>query len=151
MQVRLMLGLSKGFPICADKVNREASGKLAKINDATFTGQSGTKYSFNVYPFSGPPRIMVPVLASLDPAFKGVSGVYAVTRRYKNSNGGYSHEIIYVGETGDLSTRFYNHHKTGCFEQHEANCFCTIRDDDADSRLSKEADLIKKHNPPCNG
>jgi hypothetical protein len=109
---------------------------LAKISDATFAGQSGTKYDFNVYP--------------LDQAFKAVGGVYAITRRYKNSNGGYSHEIIYVGETGDLSTRFDNHHKTDCFEQHEANCICTLRDDDEDSRLSKEADLIKKHNPPCN-
>lgn len=118
------------------KIPKKGAVTLAKINDATFTGQSGTKYSFNVYP--------------MDQAFKAVGGVYAVTRRYKNSNGGYSHEIIYVGETGDLSTRFNDHHKADCFTRHKANAICTHRDDDEDSRLSKEGDLIKKHNPPCN-
>jgi len=109
---------------------------LAKISDATFTGKSGTKYSFQAFP--------------MDQAFKAVGGVYAVTRRYKNSNGGYSHEIIYVGQTGDLSTRFDDHHKADCFTKHKATCICVHVDDDEDSRLSKEDDLIKKHNPPCN-
>lgn len=109
---------------------------MAKVSDATFTGQSGAKYRFNVYP--------------IGQAFKAVGAVYAVTRRYKNSKGGYSHEFIYVGETGDLSTRFDDHHKADCFTRHKANSICTHTDDDEDSRLSKEDDLIKKHNPPCN-
>jgi predicted GIY-YIG superfamily endonuclease len=109
---------------------------MAKISDATFTGQSGTQYSFHVYP--------------IDQEFKSVGAVYAVTRRYKNPNAGYSHEIIYVGETSDLSTRFESHHKASCFTRHNANCICTHREDDEDSRLTIEDDLVKQHDPACN-
>ncbi|MGA2456726.1 MAG: hypothetical protein ABSF85_04100 [Terriglobales bacterium] len=109
---------------------------MAKISTATFSGLSGTKYSFNVYP--------------MDQSFKAIGAVYAVTRRYKNSKSGYSHDIIYVGETGDLSTRFDDHHKADCFVSHNANCICTHVDKDEDSRLNKEDDLIKQQNPDCN-
>lgn len=109
---------------------------MAKISSATFKGKSGETYGFNAYP--------------MGQAFKAVGAVYAVTRRYKNSNGGYSHEIIYVGETGDLSTRFDDHHKADCFTRHNANCICTHGDNDEDSRLAKEDDLIKQQNPSCN-
>jgi len=110
---------------------------MAKIGVATFTGQSGTKYDFNIYP--------------MGTTFKEIGAVYAVTKRYKNSKGGYSHDIIYIGETGDLSTRFDDHHKADCFVEYEANCACVHRDDDEESRLSKEDDLVKKQNPHCNG
>ena len=109
---------------------------MAKISTATFRGKSGETYSFNVYP--------------MGQAFKAVGAVYAVTRRYKNSSSGHSHEIIYVGETSDLSTRFDDHHKADCFVRQNANCICTHGDDDEDSRLAKEDDLIKQHNPLCN-
>ena len=110
--------------------------QVAKISDASFKGKSGEKYRFNVYP--------------MGQAFKAVGAVYAVTRRSKNSSGLYSHEIIYVGETGDLSTRFDDHHKADCFAQHNANCICTHGDEDEESRLAKEDDLIRQQNPPCN-
>ena len=109
---------------------------MAKISDATFHGDSGNTYKFEVWP--------------MNQSFNAVGAVYAVTRRYKNANGGYSHKFIYVGETADLSTRFDNHHKADCFVEENANCICTHRDDDEDSRLAKEGDLIAKHNPPCN-
>lgn len=66
-------------------------------------------------------------------------------------NGQYTHTVIYIGQTGDLSTRFDDHHKADCFTSHKANCICTHCDDDEDSRLAKEQDLIAYYNPPCNG
>lgn len=109
---------------------------MAKLSDATFTGASGEKYAFAVYP--------------MDPSFRVVGAVYAITRRYENNKGGFSHEIIYVGETGDLSTRFDDHHKWDCFVRHNANCICTHVDNGEDSRLAKEDDLIRQHSPDCN-
>ena len=109
---------------------------MAKIRTLTLKGRSGEKYEFNVYP--------------IDASFKAVGAVYAVTRRYKDSEGGYKHDILYVGETEDLSTRFQNHHKADCFKQHNANCICTHRDDDLDSHVTKEDDLIEQYKPDCN-
>ncbi|MGC2517256.1 MAG: hypothetical protein WA383_22260, partial [Terriglobales bacterium] len=48
-----------------------------------------------------------------------------------------------VGETGDLSTRFDDHHKADCFAQHNANCICTHGDEDEESRLAKTARLAR--------
>jgi hypothetical protein len=110
---------------------------LAKISKLKLKGKSGEEYAFSVYP--------------LDQGFKAVGAVYAVTRRHKNKKGEYSHDVIYVGETRNLSERFEDHHKIDCFKEHDANCICVHRDDDSDSRLAKEDDLVKQHNPDCNG
>jgi hypothetical protein len=109
---------------------------MAKIGTATAKGKSGKSYEFNVYP--------------IDQAFKGIGAVYVVARQYKNTDGEDAYQAIYVGQTDDLSTRFNNHHKSDCFAKHKANCICTHVDDDEDSRLAKEGDLIKGLDPPCN-
>lgn len=109
---------------------------MPKITDATFRGQSGARYAFEVYP--------------IEANFNDVGAVYAITRRYKNTQNGFSHQIIYVGQTENLSARFDNHHKAGCFTRRNANCICTHLDDDEDSRLRKEDGLVKRHDPPCN-
>ena len=82
--------------------------------------------------------------------FLSVGAVYAVTRRYQSSEGGHNHDVVYIGQTEDLSTRFEDHHKADCFKEHKANCICTHGDSDEDSRLAKEDDLIKQYNPDCN-
>jgi GIY-YIG catalytic domain len=110
---------------------------MAKISTMTTKGLSGAEYAFGVYP--------------MDQSFKAVGGVYVITRRYQKSGGGYAHDFIYVGETGDFSTRFDDHHKADCFTRHNATCICTLVNDDEDERLSIEDDLIKRHSPPCNG
>jgi predicted site-specific integrase-resolvase len=63
---------------------------------------------------------------------------------------GYSHTRIYVGQTEDLSTRFDNHHKEACFDKHNKNCVCVHGEEDEDTRLEIEKDLIDKYDPPCN-
>ena len=110
---------------------------MAKLGTVTFTGASGTEYEFNVYPWGT--------------SFKEDFGaVYFVTRRTQKQDGGYSHTRIYVGETGDLSTRFDNHHKQACFDRHNKNCVCVYGEQDEDTRLEIERDLINNYHPPCN-
>lgn len=110
---------------------------MAKISTLTTKGLSGTEYSFSVYP--------------MDQEFREVGGVYIITRRYKNDAGEYKHAFIYIGETGDFSTRFVNHHKARCFQTNKANCICTLIEENGDTRLAIEDDLVTQHNPPCNG
>lgn len=106
---------------------------MDKIGTLPLTGKSGTKYSFEVYP--------------MDQDFKPIGGVYAITRRQKLDH---THDVIYVGQTSDMSTRFDNHHKADCFNENNANCICVHTDDSEASQLRKEKDLIKKYSTPCN-
>jgi len=103
----------------------------------TLTGASGTKYEFTIHDFG--------------PDFNAVGAVYAITKRYQKQDGNYTHSVIYIGQTEDLSTRFDNHHKEDCFTANGANCTCIHRDDDEQSRLDKESDLVEAYKPPCNG
>lgn len=102
----------------------------------TTKGYSGKEYEFDVYP--------------MDQTFREVGGVYVITRRYKNDEGKYKPEFIYVGETGDFSTRFHNHHKAKCFARNDATCICTLMEEDEDRRLAIDDYLITLHTPICN-
>ncbi|MHC1622985.1 MAG: GIY-YIG nuclease family protein [Candidatus Methanospirareceae archaeon] len=111
---------------------------MAKLGTITFTGASGTDYEFNVYLW--------------DISFKKDHGaVYIVTKRTQKSDGGHFHTIIYVGQTGDLSTRFNDHHKQECFDSNNKNCVCVYGEQDEDACLEIEQDLIDNYDPPCNG
>ena len=111
---------------------------MAKLSTITFTGASGSKYEFNSYAFGT--------------NFKENYGaVYFITNRHQNDDGGYSHVRIYVGQTEDLSTRFDDHHKQDCFDQENANCVCIHGEQNENTRLDIERDLIDNYNPPCNG
>jgi len=110
---------------------------MAKISTATFKGLSRKTYSFNVYP--------------IDTEFKPSGAVYCITRRFDAGGGNHQHKIIYVGVTGDLSTRFDDHHKDDCFRHNSANCICIHADDVETSRFAKERDLIDGCDPICNG
>jgi len=100
------------------------------------TGVSGNQYVFEVY--------------SKDTTFNAVGGVYAITSRQQNDQGGFSHTRIYIGQTDNLSTRFDNHHRLDCFNRKNWNCICVHRDDNESSRLEKERDLIDNYDTPCN-
>lgn len=89
-------------------------------------------------------------LYPLDTSFKALGAVYFVTRRVPKPEGGGSHTYLYVGETGDLSTRFDDHHKQTSFDQHNANCIGIHLDSSQKSRLSKESDLHLGHEWLCN-
>jgi len=109
---------------------------MAKLGTIHFTGQSGKKYSFNVYQITA--------------SFKAIGAVYLITKRTVTDGTG-NHTRIYVGQTGDLSERFNNHHKQDCFEENKANCICIYAEENETTRLEIEKDLIDNYTPPCNG
>ncbi|PKN00326.1 MAG: hypothetical protein CVU78_01830 [Elusimicrobia bacterium HGW-Elusimicrobia-2] len=110
---------------------------MAQLGKITFTGKSGNKYDFIAY--------------SWDTNFKeGYGAVYFITKRTQKATGGYNHVEIYVGETEDLSTRFDNHHKEDCFKKYNANCKCIHGEQNKETRLAIEKDLIDNYNLPCN-
>jgi len=110
---------------------------MAKLGTITLKGQSGAEYEFDVYTWGAD--------------FNNVGAVYYISNRYVDGDGGWTHTDIYIGQTGDLSDRFDNHHKAQCFVDYDVNAVSVHRDDDEDSRLVKEIDLIMVLNPPCNG
>ena len=110
---------------------------MAKHGTVSFTGASGKDYTFTAY--------------SRDTKFNAVGAVYFMTQRHQSSGGGYTHKRIYVGQTGDLSNRPLNHHKTDCFDLHGANCVCILLEGVESKRLKIESDLIEGLDPPCNG
>lgn len=109
---------------------------MGKVNTLGLKGKSGESYVFDIHP--------------MDQEFNAVAAVYVIMCRYKDSKGAHIHKVIYIGETEDLSERFENYHKADCLTRHKATFICTHPGDDADSRLAKEDDLIKRHNPICN-
>jgi hypothetical protein len=108
---------------------------MSKIADGTFVGASGTRYDFTIY--------------TSDTSFKNFGAVYAFSKiAVKDSKG--SHELLYIGETKELGDRIANHEKWFCVTDHGCNCICVHADDNNQSRLDKESDLIRNADLPCN-
>jgi hypothetical protein len=110
---------------------------MPKVADWPITGGSGKKYDFEVYAWGT--------------AFKSIGAVYVVSKRDVDTTGKGTHEIIYIGQSGDLSERFDGHHKAQCFRNHNANCISIHLEGSEDARFTIEADLLAA-NPrtPCN-
>ena len=73
---------------------------MAEEGTLTARGVSGATYEFWVYPWN----------TSLKPE----GGVYLVLKKAAR-NGNY--DLLYVGQTTDLSERFEVHHKKPCFDR----------------------------------
>lgn len=104
----------------------------------TFSGKSGEKYYFQVWP--------------LETRFKSVAAVYFLTKRV-HENDNYrraGHEEIYIGQTEDLNTPFATQAQLDCFRKHGANCICVYPAASAERRLAVEQDLIAFHRTSCN-
>lgn len=99
-------------------------------------GKSGKTFSFYIY--------------DLTTTFKAVGGVYVFTKATTNTDNSITHEIIYVGMTEDLSTRFTNHHKKDCYTKKGANRICVRQVEQQTDREQLEKDLILNYNPHCN-
>ena len=78
---------------------------MAKLGTITLKGQSGADYEFDVYTWGAD--------------FNNVGAVYYISNRYVDSDSGWTHTDIYIGQTGDLSDRFDNHHKAQCFVDYD--------------------------------
>ena len=84
------------------------------------------------------------------PSALNVGAVYVITRRYKNSGSGISHDVLYVGDTLNLSLTLLNHPKWDCLIRGSANCIGAHIDEDQNSRVAKREDLIQQYAPACN-
>jgi hypothetical protein len=109
---------------------------MPSLGKAFFTGQSGRTYRFRVF--------------ALGTRFRNRSGVYALTSRTRNTNGGPHHVVLYVGQTADFSQPLAQHCKADAARQRGADCICVLSDDSEESRLAKEKDLIAAFHPACN-
>src|SRR5258708_38820954 len=109
---------------------------MAKISTAEFIGKSGNKYSFDVYHFGQ--------------AFNAVGAIYIFTTRTV-TNGAGSHVFAYIGQTGDLSERFDNHHKAVAIKAQNPNCICIHVENNERLRCEIKTDLIAGKRTPCNG
>ncbi len=108
-----------------------------KMADVTFEGKSGTRFKFGVYEYG--------VIFQA-----GYPAVYFITNRYRKSDGKYTHERIFVGETADLAAALEDHQKAECFESFGANCICVFGEPNAARRIEIHADLLERYSPPCN-
>ena len=108
---------------------------MGKIADATFKGKVGA-YAFEVY--------------TTDTSFNSVGAVYIFSKRVPSPDGSGTHTFLYIGQTHSLADRIPNHEKWPCVKDHEVNCICVHRDNDANSRQHKEIDLLSVNKVPCN-
>lgn len=109
----------------------------------TIKGESGKEYQFQLYTFD--------TFEDIKSAWNSIPALYLFTRR-ELSNGAYYHTYLYLGETGDLSTRFQNHHKESEIMSHGSNCIGIYSHVPADEpgRLNLERDLLLANKFPCN-
>ena len=57
---------------------------------------------------------------------------------------------IYIGQTGNLSERFDNHHKMPCIKKNSATHICVHLNSSEQNRLAEESDLLQRWSTPCN-
>jgi hypothetical protein len=109
---------------------------MPKITTVTVKGRLGTAYNFDVYEYGQ--------------EFNALGAVYIVLKLQLLSDKTPFYKYVYVGETGDLSTRFKDHHKQDCFDRLGADRIGVHLDGSEKSRKSKEKDILDGNNWPCN-
>lgn len=107
---------------------------MAQEGKVTVVGASGRAYEFMVYPWGQ--------------EFNPVGGVYLVLKRKLGIQ--MTYEILYVGQTGNLSERFDDHHKQQCFDRN-ARTHIGVRGVSTErDRLAIECDLLGRYKTACN-
>lgn len=105
---------------------------MAAADKVTVKGLSGTQYDFDVYPWGT--------------EFKPTGGLYLVLK--KQPDGRYA--ILYIGQTGNLSERFDNHHQSACFTRNGKTHIAVRGEGSEQRRLAIETDLIRNYQTSCN-
>lgn len=109
----------------------------------TLKGKSGKDYVFKMYSFDEFSDLVSDIT-------NNVAAIYLFTRRTV-VNGEGRHDCIYLGETGDISTRYSGHHKEACITKHKANCIgFWWASTDEEKRRAAETDILEANNLPCN-
>lgn len=84
----------------------------------TLKAANGKEYVFDFYSFDA--------FSDLKGFFDEDPALYLFTRRYKKGDS-YTHDLIYLGETCNLNSRFNDHHKEDCIKKNKANCIGIYR------------------------
>ena len=98
----------------------------------TLAGRSGEQYTFAIW--------------KRDTHFHPRGGVYAMARNIVGRN----FNIIYIGETEDMSKRPFVKERLPCFNQHGVDHIFTLDEQDAKRRKAIAADLLQAISPVCN-
>jgi len=106
---------------------------MADAPSILWPGKSGTEYKYWIY-----------TISTIFTDKKGANYIFA-----KETTKG-SYRPIYIGQTGDLSERFDNHHKMPCIKRNEATHIHVHINNNEANRLKEESDLMQKWNPVCN-
>ena len=104
---------------------------MTKETTVTLKGASGRSYDFDVFPWGT--------------SFNAVGAVYTVLKR-NTSN----FTILYIGQTGDLSDRFDNHHKQSCFDRNGKTHIGIHLESSESRRFDIETDLVRNYSLVCN-
>ena len=108
----------------------------------TLNGISRKEYIFDLYTFDD--------FSELRSAFLARAGVYLFTRR-RATNEGFTHDLVYLGETGNLSRCFDNHHREEEIKAHFANCIgIHAAPANEEQRKQIETDILAAYDFPCN-
>ena len=95
-------------------------------------GQSGKKYLHYIH------------LIGTD--FRPIGGNYIFSKL--NAQGQWV--AVYIGQTNDLNARFADHHADPCIKRNGATHVHVHGNDNQQSRLNEESDLLSKFNTYCN-
>lgn len=104
---------------------------MAMHPTVTLTARSGISYPFTVLPLGTP--------------LAAVGGVYAIMR-----DEGARWTVLYIGQTGDFSSRFDSHHHEMAFRRQRATHIAVIGISGEERRRHIEADLVSRYAPPIN-
>ena len=100
----------------------------------TWIGKSGNKYRYWIYP--------------IGKTFDEEPGNYVFAKKTIQNK----YSPIYIGETGDLSERFDDHHKMPCIKKNGATHITVHASSTSVTlRRNEEKDLINNYDPICNG
>jgi hypothetical protein len=95
---------------------------MLELGRKTLSGRSGIGYHFDMY--------------SRSTEFRPLPAIYVMVRY--DAQG---HNIVYIGETEDLSSLSNNHHRKTCFDQHGANHVWVHTVSNPEHRHKAKADL----------
>jgi hypothetical protein len=101
-------------------------------SSVTFKGRSGSHYRFQVW--------------SMDTGFKGIAGIYIVTKREcldRTFPSMGSHRCLAIGQAADFGASLLTEAELSKLKTQGANCVCVYPVADAARRLEIESDLIE--------
>ena len=110
-----------------------ATPSPTRVGTCTWTGKSGRQYQYEVH--------------RVGATLRAAPGNYIFARISGNNRW----EAVYAGETGNLSTRFDNHHRKACIDRHgSTHIHVHVNRGGADARRAEERDIRLNYDPPCN-